>query len=410
MSLESLKTYRRRYALAGRMWKSHLLDEVCEMEGWTRKYAIKVMRGQVRQTAKPRSGRKATYGPDVREMLEKLWLLMDPPCGKLMAPALPDWLPSYERRHEKQEASVRRQLLAISAAQIDRLLAPCKMRHPGKRRTGGGSVHLRHQIPIRVGSWAADTPPGYLEMDTVSHGGDSTRGTYLWTLTATDISSGWTLLAPAWGCGQHSVLEAFKAMEKRMPFPLRGIDTDNGHEFINHHLLDWIRQSPEPIEFTRSRARKKNDNAHVEQKNATHVREQLGYDRFDRPALEKPMRQFYESYELFRNLFIPCFKLLRKERIGAKVRKVYGPTLTPCERLLQHPKLTKEQSQILLNLRAQHDPVELAEEVRRRRDAFFKAAKNRGTSARHDRLRRAVGGPFSPPVPDTRPPRQPASA
>ena len=410
MSEISLETYRGRYAQAGRKWKAHILDEVCEMEGWTRKHAIKVLRRKVRKRAKPRSGRKKTYGPEVTREMEKLWLLMDQPCGKLMAAALPHWLESYELHHGRLDRSLHRQLLKISAAQIDRLLAPSKVRHPSKRRAGGGSVHLRNQIPVRVGCWAADTPPGFLEVDTVSHGGDSTQGTYLWTLTATDIASGWTLLAPAWGCGQHSVLEAFKAMQKRMPFCLRGLDTDNGHEFINHHLLEWVRQSKDPIEFTRSRARKKNDNAHVEQKNATHVREQLGYDRFDRPDLENPMRRFYEAYELFRNLFIPCFKLLCKERIGTKVRKIYGPSLTPCERLLQSPDLTKERSHRLRELRDRYDPIDLSKEVQKRKNEFFKAVQDRGAGARHDRLRRARGGPFSPPVPDTRPPRQPAFA
>jgi len=212
MSLKTLETYRWRYARAGREWKSRLLDEACAMEGWSRKHAIKVLRRKVRRQAQPPRGRKKTYGQEVAGMLEKLWLLMDRPCGKLMAPGLPRWLDSYERRHGAVPAGLRGQRLEISPAQIDRLLAPAKLRHPRKRKAGGGSVHLRNQIPVRAGPWAPETPPGFLEMDTVSHGGDSTRGTYLWTLTATDISSGWTLLAPAWGCGQHSVLEAFRAM------------------------------------------------------------------------------------------------------------------------------------------------------------------------------------------------------
>ena len=407
MSMASLETYRRRYALAGRGWKTRILDEVCAMEGWTRKHAIKVLRRKVRRQAEPPRGRKPTYGPEVAGMLEEIWLLMDQPCGKLMAPGLPQWIDSYERRHGALPIKMRNQLLEVSAAQIDRLLSAAKLRHPRKRRAAGGSVHLRNQIPVRVGPWAPDTPPGFLEMDTVSHGGDSTRGTYLWTLTATDISSGWTMLAPAWGCGQHSVLEAFRAMGARLPFRLRGIDTDNGHEFINHHLLAHVRRLSEPIEFTRSRARKKNDNAHVEQKNATHVREQVGYERFDHPSLTEPLRRFYEAYELFRNLFIPCFKLLCKERVGAKVRKIYGDRTTPCERLLNHPDLSPDQARALRELRDRHDPIDLAQEVRRRKDAFFKEVRKRGAGARHDRLRRARHGPFSPPVPDTRPPRQP---
>jgi len=377
MSMESLETYRRRYARAGRIWKSRLLDEACAMEGWTRKHAIKVLRRKVRRQATSRRGRKKTYGPEEARMLEQLWLLMDQPCGKLMEAGLSEWLASWERHRGPLAAELRGRLLRISAAQIDRLLAPCKLRHP-RKRLGGGHNHLRSQIPVRVGGWAADTPPGFLEMDTVSHGGDSTRGTFLWTLTATDICSGWTLLAPAWGCGQHSVLEAFQAMKARLPFRLRGIDTDNGHEFINHHLLEWVRQSPEPIEFTRSRARKKNDNADVEQKNATHVREQVGYERFDRPALAQPMRRFYEAYERFRNLFIPCFKLLRKERIGARIRKIYGERKTPCERLLEHPDTTPDQARLLRELRDRFDPIDLSREVRRRKDAFFEAVRPRG--------------------------------
>ena len=407
MSIKSLETYRRRYAQAGREWKARLLDEVCTMEGWSRKHAIKVMRRKVRGQVKPLRGRKKTYGPEVARMLEKLWLLMDQPCGKLMASGLPLWLASYERHHGALPTGLRRQLLTVSAAQIDRLLGAVKLCHPRKRRTGGGSVHLRKQIPIRMGPWAPDIAPGFLEMDTVSHGGDSTQGTYLWTLVGTDICSGWTLLQPVWGCGQHSVVKGFRTMSARLPVRLRGIDTDNGPEFINYHLLAYIRQLPERVEFTRSRAYKKNDNAHVEQKNATHVREQVGYERFDQPALAEPLRHFYEAYELFRNLFIPCFKLLRKERVGAKVRKIYAQSMTPCERLLQHPQISPDEAQALRELRARHDPIELAKEVRRRKDIFFKAVQKMGAGARHDRLRRATGGPFSPPVPDTRPHRQP---
>ncbi len=404
MSDKSLETYRRRYACAGRRWKTKILDEVCTMEGWTRKHTIKVMRRKVRKTNNPRRGRKKSYGPGVARILEELWLLMDQPCGKLMAPALPMWIHSYTRHHGSLSTDLRRQLLRISAAQIDRLLAASKLRHPRKKHRGGGSVHIRKQIPIRIGLWADNTPPGYLEMDTVSHGGDSTRGTYLWTLTATDIASGWTLLAPVWGCGQHSVLEAVKAMEKRMPFRLLGIDTDNGHEFINYHLLKWIHSSAHPIEFTRSRARKKNDNAHVEQKNSTHVRQQLGYERFDHAALADPMQQFYEVYELFRNLFIPCFKLLGKKRVGTKVRKIYGKRLmSPYQRLLEHPKTSRKEAKLLRKLRDQFDPIDLSKEVRQKKDLFFEEVRKRGAGARPDRLRRVGKGPFSPPGASTRP-------
>jgi len=401
MSQKSLETYRRRYVRAGRGWKTRILDEVCEMEGWSRKHTIKVMLGKVRRHAKPRCGRKAIYGQSEARMLEKLWLLMDQPCGKLMQAGLPEWLTSWERCHEDCSPQLRAKLLRISAAQIDRLLAPVKLRHPRKWRGGGGSVHLQNQIPVRIGPWATDTPPGYLEMDTVAHGGGSTKGTFLWTLTATDIASGWTVLGPAWGCGQHSVLEAFQAMKTRLPFRVLGIDTDNGHEFINYHLLNWIRGQREPVEFTRSRPRRKNDNAHVEQKNSTHVRQQLGYDRYDHPALAEPMRRFYKSFELFRNLFIPSFKLIGKERIGAKVRKTYGELLSPCERLIRDPQISKEQVQALRDLKAQYDPIKLAREVQQRRDRFFDAVGKRA-GARPDRLRRAGRGPFSPPGANTR--------
>ena len=143
MSLKSLETYRRRYSQAGRVWKSRLLDEVCEMEGWTRKHAIKVLRRRVRRKAKPPRGRKAIYGPAEVRVLERLWLLMDQPCGKLMAPGLADWTTSYERHFGQLPVKVRERLLQISPAQIDRLLASCKVRHPRKVRTGGGNVHRR---------------------------------------------------------------------------------------------------------------------------------------------------------------------------------------------------------------------------------------------------------------------------
>ena len=159
MSEISLETYRRRYTQAGRKWKTHLLNEVCEMEGWTRKHTIKVMHWRESKKNPSWRGRPKTYGPEVSRMLEKLWLLMDQPCGKLMAPGLPNWLASYERHHGRLDRELHRHVMKISPAQIDRLLAPSKVRHPSKRRAGGGSVHLRNQIPVRVGCWPRTLHP-----------------------------------------------------------------------------------------------------------------------------------------------------------------------------------------------------------------------------------------------------------
>ena len=299
MSQNSLKEYlekmRERYRLrTGKKARSALLGEFCTMSGYERKYAIKLLSGRRGVNGQGRRpGRKAQYGEAEVSVLRVIWEAAEQPCGKRLAAAVSVWLPHYERRYGELAPEVRRRISDVSAAQIDRLLKPLKAQ--GRRRKHAHSLAaLKAQVPLRTGPWEVEEP-GWMEADTVAHGGSTTAGSFLWSLVFTDIYSGWTSMRGVWNKGQKAVCEGAKAVEERLPFPLKGVDTDNGSEFLNFHLLGHWRNREEKIEVTRSRPYRKNYNAHIEQKNYTHVRALLGYERLEHEALVAPVNRLYEA-------------------------------------------------------------------------------------------------------------------
>ena len=261
--------------------------------------------------------------------LKVIWLASQQLCGKLLAPALADWVPAYEAYHRKLTPEVRAALLAASPATLDRLLAPARVqcgRPPGGTRPG---TLLRQQIPLRGGLWD-ENQPGYLEIDTVALCGGRLDGDHVWMLDTLDIYTTWGEARAGWNRGQDNTLEQIKDIETRLPFPLLGLDSDNGGEFLNWHLYPWCAQQTPPVKFTRGRAYKKDDNAHIEQKNWTHIRQWFGYERHDQPELGPWLNALTTgAWGQLVNLFRPALKLEKKEREGSRIKRYSGEPQTP---------------------------------------------------------------------------------
>jgi len=251
-------------------------------------------------------------------------------------------LPGYTQHFGDLFPKIHDLLRKISPATIDRLLVPVRVQYNkrGRTTTKPGTLLKRH-IPIQTNQWD-ETRPGFLEADSVAHCGESLAGQFAYTLDFVDIATGWTEQRAVWGKGEMGVLEQINNLEKMLPFPLLGFDCDNGYEFLNHHLLRHFTQRKSPVRFTRSRAYHKDDNAHVEQKNWTHVRQWLGYARLDHPQVVALLNDLYtQEWRLFHNFFCPSVKLIAKERIGSKTIKRHDPPQTPYQRILESPYVSQ---------------------------------------------------------------------
>lgn len=375
MSPEGKREYfagvRPRYRRAGKKKKSAILDEFCAVCGYERKYAIRLLNRGVRKERR-RPGPEPKYGAEVVVVLKRIWLASEQMCSKRLKAALASWLPYYESEYGKLPREIYTKMLSLSPATIDRLLAPARAKARGKGLCGTkpGTL-LRNQIPIRGEHWDL-LRPGYLEADTVAHCGNSMAGNFVWSLTFTDIWSGWTENRAIWNKGADGVLRRVQEVEAGLPFPLLGFDCDNGSEFLNYHLLRHFQERSRPIDFTRSRPYKKNDNAHVEQKQWTHVRQLFGYDRFEEPQLVDAMNDLYEKeWSLFQNYFRPTFKLASKERIGAKYRRRYEAPRTPYQRLLASPYLSKQEKAHLRRTFRSLTPFQLKKRIERKLKKIF---------------------------------------
>jgi hypothetical protein len=357
----------RKYRRAGRGYRRHLISHLCSVCGYERKYAIKVLAGsRPGPRGLPRGGGRRVYDEAVVEVVAAIWKPADYPCGKRLAAMLPLWLPGYEARHGPLAEVVRARVLQASPATLDRLMERQRARLPKRRGGTKPGRLLRSQIPIRCENWSVDAP-GYLEADTVDHGGESTTGDFMRSITYTDIFSGWTEQAAIWNKSGASVLHRTREIEAGLPFAILGFDSDNGGEFINHALVRFFGHRPRPVDFTRSRAYRKNDNAHVEQKNWTKVRLLLGYARFDRPELVNLVDQLYRGeWRLLQNFFQPAMKLIKKERRGSRIIKRYDPPQTPAQRLLKWSGLSLEKRTWIETMQRTLDPLALSDSINRR--------------------------------------------
>ncbi len=372
---EYLQTIHRRYKNASRKEKSSILDEFCSNCGYHRKHAIRLLH-QFKQFTKPRpkkKGKKPVYHKEtILKPLKRIWLTANLPCSKRLKVMLPLWMPGYIQTYGEIPQEVVEALLAVSPATIDRLLKPTRIQlnKRGRSTTKPGTL-LKKQIPINTNQWD-ESRPGFLEADTVAHCGDALMGMFAYTIDFVDIATGWTEQRAVWGKGETGVLEQIKDVESALPFPLLGFDSDNGSEFLNHHLLRHFTERKQPVKFTRSRPYHKDDNAHIEQKNWTHVRQWLGYQRLDQPDVIALLNELYtKEWRLFHNCFCPSVKLLSKQRIASKTIKRYDPPKTPYQRVIQSPNVS-ETIKRKLNEQALHlNPFQLRKEMEKKLKKIF---------------------------------------
>lgn len=329
---------------ATRSEKTVILDAVCQVTGWHRDHARKAIRqalaDQERGGPQPREPRVAAriYDEDAVGLLTRCWAALDGPAGKRLHPALPELLANMARHGhlERVDESVVAQVLAMSAATIDRRLAPARaeleIRKPISHTRPG--TMLKSSIPLKTWREWNDTEPGFVQIDLVGHEGGDNNGHFFYSLDATDIATGWTESTTVRSKGEKIVAAGLQQLQLRFPFHIHGIHSDNGSEFINHHLARWC--DARQITFTRGRASHKNDQAHVEQKNWTVVRRNVGYFRYDTPTELALLDELWPLVSLEVNLFLPQQKLLTKTRTGAIVRKTHDTATTPLRRLLNN--------------------------------------------------------------------------
>ncbi len=360
-----------RYQRASRAERQRILDEFCANCRYHRKHAIRLLNGSP-PAARPVSQRRrrgVTYGPRLVSILKAVWEAADYPWSVRLKALLPEWMP-WIRRRFRLTPELEKQLLQISPRSIDYRLGSekRKLRQRIYGRTKPGSL-LKHHIPVKTDQWDVKRP-GFTEIDLVSHSGNSAAGDYCYSLNVTDIHTGWTESRAVLGKSQEGVQAALEAVRQALPFPLRGIDSDNGSEFINAHL--WAYCQAHDIQFTRGRPYKKDDNAHIEQKNWTHVRRLLGYVRYETEAARAAMDELYRGeLRLFQNLFLPSVKLSRKERIGSRLRRHYEAPQTPFQRVAASSGVDPERVAELRRLRQTLDPFQLSQTIQSKRERIF---------------------------------------
>ena len=388
-----------KYKRATKKQKGAILDTLTELTGYNRSYAARVLRRRARyivvghrvvkgvkvtliedertKRRKKKRKRRRTYGRDVLVALQKVWVICDGICGKRLAPYLAEIVPTLERLGELTlDEEVRRKLIGISPATIDRMLAPARKRYQLRARsqTKPGTL-LKHQIPIRTFSDWDDLRPGFIEVDLVSHEGGNARGDYAYTLDATDVYTGWTETEAVRNRAERWVFAGLEKVKERFPFDIIGIDSDNGSEFINNHLFRYCTENK--ITFTRSRPYRKNDNCFVEQKNYSVVRRAVGYRRYDTPSELEALNDLYAVLRLYTNYFQPSMKLIKKTRNGSKVRKKYDGARTPYCRVLESKVIPEQAKEELKRVYETLNPVKLGRQISRLQDRLDELARSK---------------------------------
>ena len=364
--IEVLQKLRRRYETAGAEHKRKLLDQAQELLGYHRKAAIRALRqSAVERGPRIITGRPVEYEPSLLgRWLRPIWRATDYACGRRLVAMLPEWIPAYEQHERRRPGEVREKLLLASGRTLDRLLEPLRVLGTGRSLTRPGSL-LRQQIPIRGSVWE-EGKAGWLEVDTVALCGGSVAGEFVWMVDGVDYATTWVEVRAMWGRGQAGTLSALQDVEASLPFSLLGLDSDNGGEFLNYHVLNWLQKRRGPVFMTRSRPYKKDDNAHVEQKNWTHIRQCFGYERHDNPEVVEPMNALVKgAYGQLLNYFHASLKLERKERKAGKVQRIYGAAQTPLARVLGSAQVTAQTKQRLRQHKASLNPFALKQAVDR---------------------------------------------
>jgi hypothetical protein len=359
---ELLEAVRPRYRRANKQEKVHILDEFVANTGYHRKYAIRLLKQGVKQRRKKKAGKPKVYQGEVVIGLIKIWAICGEICSRRLHPFLPEMVSVLER-HEELKLSVEAKglLLRMSRATLDRCLKSVRQ-HPrrGLSTTKPGTL-LKQAIPVRTFTEWQDTRPGFVEIDLVAHCGDSAHGEYLNTLNVVDLATGWCECLVLANRSQSQVTAAMRRLRHRLPFPLLGIDSDNDSAFINNNLYRYCQD--EKITFTRSRPYKKNDQAHVEQKNWSVVRRLIGYDRYEASPALKLFEAIYQDWRLYVNFFQPVLKLVEKRRVGSKVIKKYDTARTPYQRVLESPHVSQEAKERLRQLYPTLNPMALRQRI-----------------------------------------------
>jgi hypothetical protein len=378
MSIEARKEYlkaiRERYLNSSKTEKKAILDEFCQVCNYSRKYAIRAIKQGVGTPIK-RPGPKIIYDEMLVEHLVKLWQAMGNMCSKKMVAAIPIWLPFY--RSSDLTDHYKNLLLTISSATIDRCLKKFKER---RGLSGTERSKFKAMIPLQLLKSEELKVPGYIEADTVAHCGTSLLGQFAWSLTMTDLYSGWTENRSVWTKDSYLVTKAIQDVEESLPFFIHGFASDNGTEFINKELLTYFRDRRDiPVEFIRRRPYKKNDNAHVEQKNWTHVRQLFGYDRIDNKAMVDLMNEIYKIYwNPLLNFFTPSLKLEEKIRIGGRIKKKHSKAETPYQRLMTSNTLTMYQREKLQQSYENLNPFKMRKLLDEKLKEFYRIIDTRG--------------------------------
>ena len=395
----------RRYQQGSRPEKQRILDEFCANCSYHRKHAIRLLNRPL-PAAKPeprRRARRRTYGPPMMAVLKAVWEAADYPWSVRLKALLPEWMPWIGRRF-RLSAATEQQLLRISARTIDYRLRGEKRRRRRRLygRTKPGSL-LKHHIPLKTDHWDVKVP-GFTEIDLVSHSGNSAAGDFCYSLNLTDIHTGWTETQAVLGKSQEAVRGALEAIRQALPFALGGIDSDNGSEFINDHLYRYCQARA--IQFTRGRPYKKDDNAHIEQKNWTHVRRLLGYVRYDTEEAREAINDLYRNeLRRFQNLFLPSVKLANKERVGSRLRRRYEAPQTPLQRLEASGAADAAQVAELRRLRETLNPFQLSASIEAKLKGIFALSREAPAPSLAQRFRESAPAGI---VPDTQAVASPA--
>lgn len=357
---------RKRYFLATKSEKSLILDELCTVCSFNRKYAIRLISKKNTSYYKKKGRPKKYYSQAIVEFLKDLWVLTNLACAERLKAAIPLWLPHYNFHSNNHLTEKDVKLLSeISPSTIKRLLRRLKSKYKkfGLCTTKPGSL-LKKQVPIKLNQWD-ESKPGFIEADTVAHCGSSTAGQFVYTLNIVDIATGWTEQRALWGKGQRGVFYALKNIRELLPFKVLGFDCDNGSELLNYMLLEYFTNQKNPIQYTRSREYKKNDNAHIEEKNWTHVRQFIGYQRFDKIETVGMLNDLYlNEWRFYLNFFLPAFKLIEKKRDGSKIIKKFSSPMTPYQRLLASDQIKSTKKKELTKIFNSLDPFVLEKIVK----------------------------------------------
>jgi hypothetical protein len=352
------------YKKADRKEKALILRHSMVVTGLSRKRLIRLFNGADGIAPIKRTGRKAYYSEEVLKHVKRIWLLMEQPCGKKLKVLIPRLLASYRKREPNLTPDIERKLVKISAASIDRYLKIARVQRGISTTRAPTTSWYKNAIPVQAKDWNI-TKPGYTQADTVSHCGESAAGSFASTLTLTDIDSHWTEMRATFTKQNKGIVRALQDIERSLPFALNTVKFDSGSEFMNYEVVNFLRSSgpnfrPNPIEVLRSRPYRKNDNCYVEQKNLTHVRQFVGYDRIESNEATLILNDLYKNYWCpFLNFFMPTFKLIRKERVGSKIKKKHETPKTPYERILDCAAIPQGCKDQLKAEYEQLDPFEL---------------------------------------------------